>query len=180
MSAGESPVDGSQALRRVFAELRDASFMAGVAAVGHRIVHGGKAFTGPARLDASTLDALRRLVPLAPLHQQFNLALVTAAVEALPGALLIACFDAAFHVSQPRLARLYGLPRALSDDGILAYGFHGLSYAYVASLLAQRYGPRAGGRVIVAHLGSGVSLCAIHDGRSVATTRGSASRRARR
>lgn len=168
----DAPMNGAAALQRVFIELEAQAVTNQLTGVGHRIVHGGQAFTQPALIEQPTLDALQRLVPFAPLHQPFNLSLVNAAHEALPHLPQVACFDTAFHAGQPRLARLYGLPRALTDDGVLAYGFHGLSYAYVASVLRRRYGPRAGGRVIVAHLGSGSSLCALLDGHSIATTMG--------
>ena len=141
-------------------------------AVGHRIVHGGLAFRAPARLDDDAMQKLRALCPLAPLHQPFNLQAVEAARAAFPDALQVGAFDTAFHADQPRLARLYALPRALIDEGVLAYGFHGLSYDYIAGVLRERHGPSAGGRGIVAHLGSGVALCALAEGRSMATTMG--------
>lgn len=141
-------------------------------AVGHRIVHGGLQFRAPARLDADAMQTLRTLCPLAPLHQPFNLKAVDAARAAFPDAVQVGAFDTAFHADQPRLARLYALPRELTEEGVLAYGFHGLSYDYIASMLRERQGPAAGGRVIVAHLGSGVSLCALKNGRSIATTMG--------
>lgn len=179
---GYRPLDGPAALDRVLAVLRRDGLVARVTLVGHRIVHGGHEFTRPTRLDPVTLDALEQLVPLAPLHQPFNLALVRVAAEALPDALHVGGFDTAFHATAPRLARLYGLPRELSDAGVVAYGFHGLSYAYIASALRTRDSravpttskpePGATERTIVAHLGSGVSLCAILGGQSVATTMG--------
>ena len=140
--------------------------------IGHRIVHGGLDFTAPAVLDPQALSALQRLAPLAPLHQPANLAAVGAAARQWPRALQVGAFDTAFHATQPRLARLYAIPRDLTDDGVLGYGFHGLSYAYIAGRLVEAFGPEAGGRVIVGHLGSGVSLCALDRGRSVATTMG--------
>lgn len=142
------------------------------AAIGHRIVHGGLEFDTPVRLEAETLRRLEALSPLAPLHQPFNLAAVRAAQDRFPGAVQVGCFDTAFHAAQPRLARLYALPRDLTDGGVLAYGFHGLSYDFIAGELRNRFGPSCGGRVIVAHLGSGVSLCALADGQSIATTMG--------
>ncbi len=146
--------------------------LASPAAIGHRIVHGGLEFAAPARLDAQTLRRLSELNPLAPLHQPFNLDAVRAAVARYPDALQVGCFDTAFHAGQPRLARLYALPRHLIETGVMAYGFHGLSYDYIAGVLRARFGPACGGRVIVAHLGSGVSLCALAEGRSMATTMG--------
>ena len=141
-------------------------------AIGHRIVHGGLAFAAPVRLDDETLQTLEGLSPLAPLHQPFNLAAVRAAQDRFPGAVQVGCFDTAFHAGQPRLARLYALPRDLTEGGVLAYGFHGLSYDFIAGELRERFGSNCGGRVIVAHLGSGVSLCALADGESLATTMG--------
>lgn len=140
--------------------------------IGHRIVHGGLDFTAPAVLNPQAMSALQRIAPLAPLHQPANLAAVEAAARQWPPALQVGAFDTAFHATQPRLARLYAIPRDLTDDGVLGYGFHGLSYAYIAGRLVEAFGPEAGGRVIVGHLGSGVSLCALDRGRSLATTMG--------
>lgn len=158
-------------LDRTFRWLADEGWSEGVRAVGHRIVHGGLEFREPATLSAAVLSRLEALAPLAPLHQPFNLRGVAMAAERLPDALQVGVFDTAFHADQPQVARLYALPRDLIDAGVLAYGFHGLSYHYIAGALA-REGPGAGGRSIVLHLGSGVSLCALRDGRSVATTMG--------
>lgn len=141
-------------------------------AIGHRIVHGGLTFRAPVRLDEAALARLNELVPLAPLHQPFNLEAVAAARTAFPDAVQVGLFDTAFHADQPRLARIYALPREITDDGVIAYGFHGLSYDFIAGELRRLYGERAGGRVVVAHLGSGVSLCAMDQGRSIATTMG--------
>jgi len=123
-------------------------------------------------LDAAALYRLDQLVPLAPLHQPHNLDIVRFAAARLPQALQIGCFDTAFHAGRPRLDTLYALPRELSDEGMIAYGFHGLSYAHIAAQLRAADGERAGGRTIVAHLGSGASLCAMDRGASVATTMG--------
>lgn len=143
-----------------------------IVAAGHRVVHGGQDFSGPVRIDAGVLDDLRALVPLAPLHQPHNLAAIDVIAEHMPDLPQVACFDTAFHRTLPRLAQLFGLPRALSDDGIIAYGFHGLSYDYIAGVLPDHLGARAEGRVIVAHLGNGASMCAMKQRRSVATTMG--------
>ncbi|MGE0408409.1 MAG: acetate/propionate family kinase [Amphiplicatus sp.] len=145
---------------------------ANIVVVGHRIVHGGAKFTGPIFVDDSVLAHLRALVPLAPQHQPHNLKGVEAARAALPKAAQIACFDTAFHRTMPQVERLFALPRKYAGQGVLRYGFHGLSYAYVASILPDLLGPGADGRVIVAHLGGGASLCAIRERRSVATTMG--------
>lgn len=143
-----------------------------VVAVGHRIVHGGSDFAAPVRLDATTMNALERLEPLAPLHQPHNLAGVRAVATRHPDLMQIACFDTAFHLTQPRVARRFALPHALTDAGIQRYGFHGLSYEYIAHILPDHLGARADGRVIVAHLGGGASMCAMKGRRSVATTMG--------
>lgn len=142
-------------------------------AVGHRVVHGGLRYTSPVRIDGAVIDELRRLVPLAPLHQPHHLAAI-AAVSALdPTLAQIACFDTAFHHSQPEVAATYALPSRLSAEGIRRYGFHGLSYEYIASVLPDLLGDAtANGRVVVAHLGSGASMCALHNRTSVATTMG--------
>jgi acetate kinase len=166
------PLQVTSAAETVFHWLQANGWLKDVTAVGHRIVHGGRDFVAPTLLDAATLDTLRRFVPLAPLHQPHNLDIAELAAAALPQAVQVACFDTAFHAASPRLARLYGLPRALSEDGVIAYGFHGLSYAYISEALKRRDGEQGGGRAIVAHLGSGASLCAMDHGRSVATTMG--------
>ena len=132
----------------------------------------GIAYAGPAKLDEQTIETLRGLIPLAPIHQPRNLEIIELVASLLPDAIQVGCFDTAFHLSRPRIATLYGLPRELTESGIVSYGFHGISYGYIASKLGTRYGAQAGGRAIVAHLGSGASLCAMNDGKSVATTMG--------
>jgi len=159
-------------LKRTFRWLDNTGWSARIAAVGHRIVHGGLEFREPTPLSAPVLDRLEALAPLAPLHQPFNLRGVAMATAQFPRALQAGVFDTAFHATQPQVARLYALPRDLIDEGVLAYGFHGLSYDYIAGSLRAQVGPDAGGRTIVLHLGSGVSLCALRDGKSVATTMG--------
>jgi acetate kinase len=141
-----------------------------IAAVGHRIVHGGADFVAPARIDASVLDALTKLEPLAPLHQPHNLAGVRAAMAAFEGVPQVACFDTAFHAVQPEVNRRFALPRALHDAGVRRYGFHGLSYESIVAQFAGIAPELAQRRVIVAHLGNGASMCGIAQGRSVATT----------
>ncbi|MEO1248677.1 MAG: acetate/propionate family kinase [Pseudomonadota bacterium] len=141
-------------------------------AVGHRVVHGGRGFTDPVLLDAGVMAALEDLIPLAPLHQPHNLSAIKAVAERAPELRQVACFDTAFHRTQGRLAELFALPRALSEEGIIRYGFHGLSYDYIASVLPDYLGDKADGRVIVAHLGNGASLCAMKGRRSVDTTMG--------
>jgi acetate kinase len=164
--------DIEHAMQLVVDEISNRNLAPGIKAVGHRIVHGGSAFTGPTVLDASAIDRLRALVPLAPMHQPRNLEIINGSKRAFPNAVQFGCFDTSFHFARPRLATLYGLPRALEQQGLKAYGFHGISYSYVASQLKSRYGAKAGGRVIVAHLGSGSSLCAMKGGKSIATTMG--------
>ncbi|QIE54216.1 acetate/propionate family kinase [Pikeienuella piscinae] len=141
-------------------------------AVGHRIVHGGPTFEGPIRIDETVRRKLEDLVPLAPLHQPHNLAAVDAVSHIAPELPQVACFDTSFHHNQPRLAQLFALPRRLSDEGVIRYGFHGLSYEHIADVLPVYLGERANGRVIVAHLGNGASMCAMNGRRSVATTMG--------
>ncbi len=138
-----------------------------VLGVGHRVVHGGAKFSGPTVVTPSVLDDLRKLVPLAPLHQPYNLAAIEAVAARLPGVPQVACFDTSFHRGQAGVAEVIPLPRDLVRSGIQRYGFHGLSYEYIASALPQVAPEIAGGRVIVAHLGSGASLCALRNGRSV-------------
>ncbi len=143
-----------------------------VVAAGHRVVHGGQVFDGPVKITSETFKQMEELTPLAPLHQPHNLAAVTAISKRSPDILQVACFDTSFHRTQPRLAQLFGLPHELSDAGIIRYGFHGLSYDYIASVLGELPGCKADGRVIVAHLGNGASICAMNNRRSVATSMG--------
>jgi acetate kinase len=141
-----------------------------VVEAGHRVVHGGIRFTGPVRIDPAVLAALDALVPLAPLHQPHNLAAIRAVAKHVPDLPQVACFDTSFHRNQPAIAQLFALPRHLSDAGILRYGFHGISYEYIASALPEIDPVAAAGRTVVAHLGNGASLCAMRAGRSIATT----------
>lgn len=140
---------------------------------GHRVVHGGQDFDAPARITDDVLTRLDALCPLAPGHQPYNLMGIRAVAARWPACPQIACFDTAFHRTRPRHAQLFALPRALSDEGILRYGFHGLSYDHIAACLPEMMENRvARGKVIVAHLGSGASLCAMEGGQSVDTTMG--------
>jgi acetate kinase len=156
------------ALERVLAE-----HAAGVhiAAVAHRIVHGGDRFTESVVLDQAALAYLDTLVPLAPLHQPHNLAGVRAFLRGFPQRPQIGCFDTAFHATLPQVERMFALPKALREAGIRRYGFHGLSYQYVSQHLLD-HSSRARGRVLIAHLGNGASACGIKDGKSIATTMG--------
>jgi acetate kinase len=143
-----------------------------LAAIGHRVVHGGTRFDAPVRIDDRILDALEALVPLAPLHQPHNLAPIRAWRAARPELPQVACFDTAFHRAQPTIAQSFALPERFARDGVRRYGFHGLSYAYVAGRLPALDPALADARVVVAHLGNGASLCAMRGGRSVASTMG--------
>ena len=144
----------------------------GLRAVGHRIVHGGALYSGPRGLDQAMLAELDKLVPLAPLHLPHNLAAVRAAMDMAPGVPQVGCFDTGFHRAQPALAQAFALPQEITEQGIRRYGFHGLSYEYIASRLPQVDPALAGARVVAAHLGNGASMCAMQAGRSVASTMG--------
>ena len=141
-------------------------------AVGHRVVHGGVDYAEPVRVTAEVLDKLDKLVPLAPLHQPHNLAPIRFVASTLPQLPQVACFDTAFHRAQSELAQAFALPRAITDRGVRRYGFHGLSYEYIASVLPAVDAKAAAGRVVVAHLGNGASMCAMSAGKSVASTMG--------
>jgi acetate kinase len=143
-----------------------------VLGVGHRVVHGGARFNAPTILNQEVIAELHKLVPLAPLHQPYNLAAIEAAVDRLPDVPQVACFDTSFHRGQPAVAELIPLPRDYYKAGLQRYGFHGLSYEYIASILPQVAPEIADGRVIVAHLGSGASLCALKNRKSVDSTLG--------
>ena len=143
-----------------------------VLGIGHRVVHGGTRFSAPTRIDAAMIDTLTRLIPLAPLHQPHNLAPIRAIAEAAPSIPQIACFDTAFHRSQSHLAQAFALPKRITDAGVRRYGFHGLSYEFIVSRLREIDPALAGSRLIIGHLGNGASLCAVKDGRSVASTMG--------
>lgn len=143
-----------------------------IIAAGHRVVHGGREHSGPALVTDTLLSELEALVPLAPLHQPNNLVAIRCVAASAPGLLQVACFDTSFHRTQDRLAQLFALPRAMTEAGILRYGFHGLSYEYIAGILPSYLGDRAEGRVIVAHLGNGASMCAMKNRHSVATSMG--------
>jgi len=143
-----------------------------VIGVGHRVVHGGTEYAAPIRINADVVASLARLVRLAPLHQPHNLAPIRTIAEAAPHIPQVACFDTAFHRSQTHLAQAFALPREFTDSGVRRYGFHGLSYEYVASRLNEIDPALAQSRVVIAHLGNAASLCALHRGRSVASTMG--------
>jgi acetate kinase len=140
--------------------------------VGHRVVHGGLEYTHPVRLDATVLVALEKYIPLAPLHQPHNLAPIRALIERSPQLPQVACFDTAFHSGAPSVAQAFALPKAITGRGVRRYGFHGLSYEYIADVLPQHDRRAARGKTVILHLGNGSSMCAIARGRSVATTMG--------
>jgi len=143
-----------------------------IAGIGHRIVHGGDHFAGPVRIDDAVINALEALTPLAPLHQPQGLRLVRAVARLRPGLPQTASFDTAFHRSQADLVRRFAIPRALHDQGIKRYGFHGLSYTFIAAELARRRPDLAKAKIVIAHLGSGASLCALEAGISRDTSMG--------
>ncbi|HWT79786.1 MAG TPA: acetate kinase, partial [Candidatus Methylomirabilis sp.] len=141
-----------------------------IVAVGHRVVHGGVRFTGPVRIDGDALAELDALIPLAPLHQPHSVAAIRAVTQHAPQISQVACFDTSFHRTQPAVAQAFALPGRYAKEGVRRYGFHGLSYEYVASVLPRMDARAAAGRAVVAHLGNGASMCAMKGGKSVATT----------
>ncbi len=161
-----------QALEHLMAFLREAVAGCRLAGIGHRVVHGGLEYGRPVRVDANVLTVLERFVPLAPLHQPHNLAPIRMLLERVPDLPQVACFDTAFHRTNPDLAQRFALPAELHDAGVRRYGFHGLSYEYIASVLPQIDTGAAEGRCVVLHLGNGASMCAIQGGRSQASTMG--------
>jgi acetate kinase len=169
---GDGPADHRAALAEATAWLRGFLGAREVAAVGHRVVHGGPDFSAPVLVDAAVRAALGRLVPLAPLHQPHNLAGIDAMAGLYPGVPQVACFDTAFHRGHPFVADAFALPRAFYEEGIRRYGFHGLSYEFIVRRLGEIAPELARGRVVVAHLGNGASMCAIREGRSLDSTMG--------
>ena len=161
-----------EALDRIVGFLRQALGADTLQAVGHRVAHGGLRYSKPERVDAKLLDALEELVPLAPLHQPHNLLPMRRLLERAPEVPQVACFDTAFHRTVPEVAQMFGLPRALHEAGVRRFGFHGISYEYIASQLSSLDAQAARGRTVVLHLGNGASLCAMRESRSVATTMG--------
>ena len=143
-----------------------------ITAVGHRVVHGGSTFNHPVIIDEKVLDQLQALDSLAPLHQPHHLSAIESVAQTLPQTPQVACFDTAFHNTQSMVERMYALPRRFFDQGVMRYGFHGLSYEYIAGKLVELDPHHAKGRVVVAHLGSGCSMCALQNGKSRATSMG--------
>jgi acetate kinase len=169
---GPVPVSHDVALDTLLDFVRAQPGGARIAGVGHRVVHGGLEFMAPTLVDEAALARLDRYVPLAPLHQPHNLAAIRRLAAALPGVPQVACFDTAFHRTIPEVAQRFALPARFAAAGVRRYGFHGLSYEYIASVLPGIDGRAAAGRTVVFHLGNGASMCALNGCRSVATTMG--------
>ena len=165
-------VDHKVATRAILGWLESVGYASGIVAVGHRVVHGGPDLTEPMLVDDAALAKLRKLIPLAPLHQPHNIAGIEAAMAAFPSTPQVACFDTSFHRSHPFVSDTFALPRSYYDEGVRRYGFHGLSYEYIVRRLFSIAPQIAREDVIVAHLGNGASMCAVRDGRSVASTMG--------
>jgi len=169
---GGAPANHAAALGEIIGWLDGALQGRRVIAVGHRVVHGGPDFAAPMLIDVGVMAELQDLVPLAPLHQPHNLAGIAAAARRFRGVPQVACFDTAFHRTQPFVADTFGLPVAFHTQGIRRYGFHGLSYEYIAGRIAREDPALGAGKLVVAHLGNGSSLCAIAGGRAQASTMG--------
>jgi len=167
---GTAVKDSHEALETVTRWLESRYAGGRVLGVGHRVVHGGLKYTRPTVVTPNVLDDLRRLVPLAPLHEPSNLAGIEAAMQRMPSVPQVACFDTSFHRTQPRVTQLIPLPSEICGTEVQRYGFHGLSYEYIASTLPRTAPEIAGARVIVAHLGNGASMCALKNGQSVDCT----------
>lgn len=168
-----SVADHSAALDTFFTWLREHTAVTGADGVGHRVVHGGARYTAPEAVTPEVMGALAQLVPLAPEHLPHEINAIETIGRIYPGVPQVACFDTAFHRSMPEVAQRYALPRRLAEQGVVRYGFHGLSFEYILLELAREAGPAAArGRVIIAHLGNGASMAAIRQGRSVDTTMG--------
>lgn len=162
----------SAALKHIWQQQQTQANLFAVQAVGHRVVHGGSLFNAPVRVTQQVMAQLKALIPLSPLHQSHNLRAIEVLSEEQPQLPQVACFDTAFHHTQSPVAQMFGLPRHYFNEGIRRYGFHGLSYEYIANLLPMLAPAIADKKVVIAHLGNGASLCAIQYGKSVATTMG--------
>jgi acetate kinase len=169
---GDAPLDHDGALDHLFGYLRAELSGYRPLGIGHRVVHGGLDYTGPVRLTPEVLAYLEGFIPLFPLHQPHNLAPVRRLLARLPDLPQVACFDTSFHRTNPEIAQLYALPLEYAEAGVRRYGFHGLSYEYIASVLPDFDSRAARGNTIVCHLGNGVSACAMQGGRSMASTMG--------
>ena len=165
-------LDHTAAIHEILGTARHLMNGVPVSAVGHRVVHGGTAFSGPVRVTRDLLPALEKLIPLAPLHQPHNITPIRTILDAVPDLPQVACFDTAFHRRQPAAAQAFAIPRELTAGGVYRYGFHGLSYECLTGRLQQLAPDLAKSRVVMAHLGNGASLCAMRNGQSVASTMG--------
>src|SRR5271170_6294769 len=171
----DSPVrgkDSNAALEAIFAWLDKHEYLSGLQAAGHRLVHGGARYTEPQRITPRFLTALKKLVPLDPDHLPAAIKGIRFVAKKFPKLAQVACFDTAFHSLLPTIAKMYALPRRYYDDGVRRYGFHGLSFEYIVGELRKLDAKLAAGRVIVAHLGSGASMVALQDGKSMDTSMG--------
>lgn len=174
-SKSENPIgkaDHKLAVQAILTAIKDVLGGRKVAGVGHRIVHGGQDFGQPVELTPERMAQLDALIPLAPLHQPHNLAAVRAAQHAFPQAVQVGCFDTAFHKGHPFVNDAFALPRKYFDEGIRRYGFHGLSYEYISGVIRRDYPALASGRIVIAHLGNGASMCAVSNGQSIGSTMG--------
>ncbi|HWJ07075.1 MAG TPA: acetate/propionate family kinase [Steroidobacteraceae bacterium] len=172
VALGDEPISPAVALEQLLERLQGHLGDARIVGVGHRVVHGGLQYMAPIAVDDDVLEKLDRYVPLAPLHQPHNLATIRAMLQRLPGVPQIACFDTAFHRTVPAVAQRFALPARFTEAGVRRYGFHGLSYEYIASQLPALDPRAAAGRTVVFHLGNGASMCALQGGQSIATTLG--------
>jgi acetate kinase len=168
----DAPPGHAGALEFLFEWLRSNASDAQLAAVGHRVVHGGAEYVSPVRVDATVLAKLDEFIPLAPLHQPHNLLPIRVIGERRPDLAQVASFDTAFHRTAPALAQAFALPPSITERGVRRYGFHGLSYEYIANILPQQDARAAAGKTVALHLGNGASMCAMSGGKSVATTMG--------
>jgi len=164
--------DYQSLINRIFAWIKDLPEEYEIKGVGHRIVHGGNKFVASVVITGDVLQELETLIPLAPLHQGHNLAAIKMITKLYPEMLQVACFDTSFHTTQNNLAKIFAIPQQLTGSGIIRYGFHGLSYEYIASVIEQNIGELGNARVLVAHLGNGASMCAMYQKKSVATSMG--------
>ena len=171
LSMADPAAPWPMALKRLQELLTSLTHLPPIAAVAHRVVHGGTRFTQSVQVNDEVMEALEALCSLAPLHQPANLAGIRAFAQAFVGVPQVACFDTAFHAHMPELHQRFALPEALHQQGMRRYGFHGLSYQFIMGQL-QRHSDRSDGRVLMAHLGNGASVCAALHGRSVATSMG--------
>lgn len=169
---GDSDLHHEDLLKHLIDWVEDHLDGAVLRAAGHRVVHGGPKYSAPVVVDDALLAELESFVPLAPLHQPHNLAPIKALAKIHPDLIQVACFDTAFHRSNPWVAQTFALPRELTEEGVRRYGFHGLSYEFIARRLREIAPEKAAGKVMVCHLGSGASMCAIKDGKSMASTMG--------